>query len=229
MRHYLDDIAVHRLCMDCTIAFHVMLGIAGASSEGDSRGAVVKYGLQNVATKCKVDVPRAFQHPQDEITCLDGVGAVAGRVVGTHAHAHKRVVGKQLADGVVVNGAEAVEINGEVDAVVKTANPVEVVFVPDNQGVVAHLGGHFINKVFRAGQFQVRMTVLHQLDIHVVEHRNHAKRLIDITIFGDRLAVGELVARCDHQANEEKQDCDNVSLHVAVDSICVVYDSPLRC
>ena len=208
MRHHLDDVAVHRFGMDRAVTLHVMLSIAGPSSKCDGRGAVVENGFQDIAVESEVNVARAFQDPQNEIPSLDGVVGVLCRVDGLCLHSHERVGGKQLADGIEVDGAEAVVIYGEVDAVVKTADPVEIVLVSNDQSVIFYLGGHFFDEVLGTGEFQVRMSVMHQLDIHVVEHGHYGKRLVDVTVLGDWLAIDEqrlhLAARCDHQANEEK-------------------------
>ena len=73
------------------------------------------------------------------------------------------------------------------------------------------------------------MPVVYQPYIHVVVHRNRSEMMVHLTLFGDGLPVAEnrihLAARCGHQANEEKQDCDDVSFHRLVGSICVVYGS----
>ena len=191
MRHHLDDVAVHRFGMDCAVTLHVVFRIAGSSSKCDGRGAVVENGFQDIAVESEVDVARAFQDSQNEVPFLDGVVGVSCRVDGLGIHSHERVGGKQLADGIEVDGTETVVIYSEVDAVVKTADPVEIIFVPNDQGVVVYICSHFFDEVLGTGEFQVWMTVMHQFDIHVVEHGHDGKRLVDVTVFSDWFAIDE--------------------------------------
>ena len=128
--------------------------------------------------------------------------------------------------------SQTVVLHGEVDAVVVAAEPVVVILVFDDQGVAINLGCHLFNEVLRTSQFQTRMIVVYQLDIHVVVHLDSLKTMAKATLLGDGFAISEqrlhLAARCHCQANEEKQDCDDVSFHGVTDSICVGYDTPSR-
>ena len=229
---YAGDVGIQMFGVDEAIASQVMFGIANFASEGHFCRAIAEVVFQDVAVHGEVDVPATFFDVEENTSRPNGVDAIIRGVDVLLADAFDGVGADEVADGGIVDGLEAVKIHGQVDAVVETAEPVEVVLVLDEKCVANDFCRHFPDEVFRASQFQMLVVVLHQLDIHVVEHRNGIEPLVKVALFGDGFSVVEervhFAAR-GHQTNEEKQDCDAISFHGVVSSICVGYGSRCRC
>ena len=142
----------------------------------------------------------------------------------------ERVGAEQVANGGVVDFAQAVVVDSQVDAVVGATHPVELVLVLDDKCVALHFGRDFFDEVGRTGEFQMRRAVVYQIDIHVVVHADSAE-VADGSGFGDWCSIGEdgLAARDGYQANEEKQGCGKISFHGAVGSIYAGNGIRSRC
>ena len=209
--------------MDDTVASREKFGITDSASEDYVGSAVGELADDAFAVGGQVDVPRAFVDVQVEAAYPKGVDAKFRRVEVLPFNSTNGVGANKVADGGVVDLAQLVVIHGQVDAVVVTPDPIEGVVVPDEERVARKLGDDIVNQVFRTGELHPRLLALYQPDIDVVIYADSRKIVRHGSAFGDGFPVGkhDFAARGQHQANEGKQDCGEVSFHGAGDSICV--------
>ena len=157
-----------------------------------------------------------------EGVCPNGFDAVFGRVNALLAQAPDGVGADKVADGSEPDFSQGIVIDSEVDAVVGATEPVEAVLVLDEERVAVNLGDDIADEVLRTGKLDMRAIAFNQPDVHVVMYADGVEAAY-VATFADGLAIGQLVARGGHQANEDKQENDVTSFHGGAGSICVGY------